>query len=306
MNNVITGVFNSLDPTVPHNAGSFRRLEVLLRENCIAGIPRFPTSCSVATTNIADRLVNITQAAFSQIGEGYGLAEGGTGMGPTYAVVSGVDWRRQGAPFVNQLIIASNGGPASPKNDGWLTYGLPVVAGLMYRDSVELDELKYPVKFKSMRVRTDSGGPGKFRGAPGLTAIYGPKNDPMTSIYLIDGHHNPAKGVRGGMSGAAGSAARIDREGSENPLPPIAEVVLKPGEFIVGYDSGGGGYGDPIERDPQSVLADVLDKWVSVEQAAATYGVLFTEHDGVVEVDVVATKQQRDALRKDDPRIQLK
>jgi len=298
MNNVITGVFNALDPTVPHNSGSFRRLEILLRENCIAGIPRFPTSCSVATTNIADRLVNITQSAFSQIGDGYGLAEGGTGMGPTYAVVSGADWRRQGAPFVNQLIIASNGGPASPKNDGWLTYGLPVVAGLMYRDSVELDELKYPIKFKSMRVRPDSGGPGRFRGAPGLTAMYGPKKDPMTSIYLIDGHHNPAKGVRGGMSGAAGSAAKLDREGGEAPLPPISEVVLKPGEFIVGNDSGGGGYGDPLDRDPERVQSDVLDQWVSIEQAKAIYGVCFKEQDGFSEIDQAATKAQREALRK--------
>ena len=82
MNNVITGIFNSIDPSVPHNAGSFRRINVLLRENCVAGIPRFPASCSVATTNVADRLVNITQAAFSQIGDGFGLAEGGIGLGP--------------------------------------------------------------------------------------------------------------------------------------------------------------------------------------------------------------------------------
>src|ERR1700720_497569 len=84
INNTVTGLFNSIDPGVPHNAGSFRRVTVLLRENCVVGIPRFPTSCSVATTNIGDRLVNITQAAFAQLGEGYGLAEGGVGMGPGY------------------------------------------------------------------------------------------------------------------------------------------------------------------------------------------------------------------------------
>ena len=102
---------------MPHNAGSFRRITVHLRENCVVGIPRFPTSCSVATTNIGDRLVNITQAAFAQLGEGYGLAEGGLGMGPGYGVISGGDFRRNGAPYVNQLFISANGGPGTPHND---------------------------------------------------------------------------------------------------------------------------------------------------------------------------------------------
>ena len=68
INNTVTGLFNSIDPGVPHNAGSFRRITVLLRENCVVGIPRFPTSCSVATTNIGDRLVNITQGIAVVVG----------------------------------------------------------------------------------------------------------------------------------------------------------------------------------------------------------------------------------------------
>lgn len=71
-NNVITGVSNSIDPDVPHNAGSFSRIKVLLREGCIAGVPRFPHSRSMATTNIADRLVCLTQAAFAELGEASG------------------------------------------------------------------------------------------------------------------------------------------------------------------------------------------------------------------------------------------
>ncbi|HEY6780974.1 MAG TPA: hydantoinase B/oxoprolinase family protein, partial [Thermoleophilaceae bacterium] len=60
--NVMIGLFNSIDPDIPHNAGTFRRVDVRLREGCIAGIPRFPHSCSMATTNVADRLVSLTQA----------------------------------------------------------------------------------------------------------------------------------------------------------------------------------------------------------------------------------------------------
>ena len=78
---------------------------VHLREGCIAGIPRFPHSCSMATTNVADRLVCITQAAFADLGEGFGLAEGAMGIGPSCAVVSGRRPRLGGAPYVNQIFL---------------------------------------------------------------------------------------------------------------------------------------------------------------------------------------------------------
>jgi N-methylhydantoinase B len=298
INNVVTGIFNSLDPGVPHNAGSFRRITVHLREGCVVGIPKFPTSCSVATTNVGDRLVNITQAAFAQIGDGFGLAEGGLGMGPPYAVISGNDFRKGGAPYVNQLIIGSNGGPGTPSTDGWVTYGLPVVAGLMYRDSVEIDEQKYPIHFQSMRLMTDAGGPGKFRGSPGARVVYGPKRDPMTVIFPLDGHHHPPKGVRGGHAGAAAYAAKIDREGVERRVPCVSAERLLPGEFIVGADTGGGGYGDPLERDPERVRGDVLEKWVSIEQAHDSYGVVFSGRidDESVAVDVAETAKLRGVL----------
>ena len=83
------GVFNSLDPEVPKNAGAFRRLRILLREGCIVGIPRHPTSCSVATTNLADRVANSVQAAVASLADGLGLAECGALIPPAAGVVSG-------------------------------------------------------------------------------------------------------------------------------------------------------------------------------------------------------------------------
>ena len=87
--NALCGVFNRIDSDVPHNAGSFKRVSVKLREGCVTGIPEFPMSCSMATTNIGDRIVNATQAAFAEFGKGYGLAEGSMGMGIGAAVISG-------------------------------------------------------------------------------------------------------------------------------------------------------------------------------------------------------------------------
>ena len=179
-NNAINGVFNSVEHDIPHNAGSLRRIDVRLRENCVAGIPRFPHSCSMATTNVAHWLVNLTQSAFAHLGDGYGLAEGGGAMSAAIAVVSGRDPRRGEARYVNQLILGVNGGPASARSDGWVMYGLPVVAGLMYRDSIELDELKHPMRVRSLRLVPDSGGAGRQRGAPGCEIVYGPTHDAMT------------------------------------------------------------------------------------------------------------------------------
>src|ERR1700730_13064270 len=67
------GVFNSLDPHVPKTSGAFRRLRILLREGCIVGIPRHPTSCSVATTNLADRVANAVESALWTPGPGGGI-----------------------------------------------------------------------------------------------------------------------------------------------------------------------------------------------------------------------------------------
>ncbi|NNL86409.1 MAG: hydantoinase B/oxoprolinase family protein [Myxococcales bacterium] len=271
--NAMCGVFNCLDPDIPHNEGSFRRIQVKLRENCVAGEPRFPHSCSMATTNIGDRIVNITQAAFAQIAYGHGLAEGSIGMGAGAAVISGKDHRRDGAPYINQEWVLVNGGPASSHTDGWVNYGLPVAAGLMYRGSIEVDESKFPMLFRSLRIVSGGGGAGTFRGAPGAEVVYGPRREPMTVVVSCDGQHNPPQGVHGGQPGPPAATYKIHRDGREEKLPGVTETVLAQGEWIRGVDAGGGGYGDPRKRDPERVLRDVREGWETPERASAVYGV---------------------------------
>ena len=93
----MVGIYNGiLDHTVPANAGSFRRLEILVRENCVVGIPRHPHSCSVATTNLADRVANPVQRGIAEIAPGFGMAETGPIMPPAMGVISGprpTQWR---------------------------------------------------------------------------------------------------------------------------------------------------------------------------------------------------------------------
>jgi N-methylhydantoinase B len=275
MNNCMTGFFNSIDPDIPHNAGTFRRVKVKLRENCVVGIPRFPHSCSVATTNVGERLVVTTQKTIADNWAGYGRAEGACGIGPGFAVVSGNDWRKGGAPYVNQKFLGSQGGPAGPEHDGWVTYGNSVTNGLMLRDSVEIDEQKYPVRITELRVRADSEGAGRRRGAPGTICVYGPKHDPMTAAYVTDGYRFPPRGTQGGGDAAASEPFLVRADGSVEPLDPIAQVDLQPGELLGHRLSGGGGYGDPRERAPELVREDVLARFVSFERACEVYCVAF-------------------------------
>jgi len=294
----LIGVLNCIDPNVPRNEGSFRRIRILLRDNCVVGIPRFPACTSMATSNVTNRLINATQRAFSMLGDGYGLAEGAASMGAGFGVVSGNDRRLGGAPFVNQLVIGNNGGPGSPHCDGWVTYCMPDAAASVMVDSVEIIEQKYPLIIRSLRLVEDSGGAGRHRGGPAGEITYGPLHDPMTVAYFAEMHEDPPKGTHGGKPGSASSVCKVTRDGREEPLPPIGLVELQPGEWIRGFEAGGGGYGNPLVRDPERVRHDVLEGWVSRTQARDVYGVLLSgERDwGTLHVDRAATALRRREL----------
>lgn len=295
INNSLTGVLNSLGEPIPCNAGMFRRVTVRLRENCVVGIPTFPTSVSMATTNVGDRLVNAGQSAVAEAAPGFGLAEGGSSMGPGFGVISGTDSRRD-EPFVNELVVISNGGPASPWADGWQNYGSPVIAGMMYRDSVEIDEQKYPILVRSIEVMCDTAGAGRHRGAPAQRVVYGPRADPVTVVYNTDASVHPPKGVNGGGDGSSALAARIAIDGSLTELPAVAVTTIEPGEWIVGVGNSGGGYGDPNEREPELVLDDVREGIVSPATAREVYGVAVdvTDEGGGWRIDESTTQTLRD------------
>lgn len=288
---VVGAIFNALEKDLPRNAGSFRRLRFTYAEESVVAAPRFPHSCSMGTTNVSERLVNITQSAFAQLGDGHGLAEGGTGLGAGMAVISGKDHRRGGAPFVNRMMLSTNGGPASPVADGWVNYAIPVIAGLMYRDSVEVDELKHPLRVNALSLVQDSAGAGRRRGAPAQTIDLTPTGNDVTAVISCDGQHTPPRGVAGGHDGTAGMTWRIGANGDAARLPNVVQVTLRKGEVLRGRDSAGGGYGSPLAREPARVLHDVLEDWESREKARDVYGVVFTGEidDETLAVDEAAT-----------------
>jgi len=299
----LIGVLNCIDPSVPRNEGSFRRIRILLKENCVVGIPKFPASTSMATSNVTNRLINATQRAFSMLGDGYGLAEGAASMGAGFGVVSGFDRRHGNEPYVNQMVIGNNGGPGAPGCDGWVTYCMPDAAASVMVDSAEIIEQKYPLIIRSLRLVEDTGGAGRFRGGPAGEIVYGPLHDVMTVAYFAEMHEDPPKGTRGGREGCRSQVSKIRQDGGEEPLPPIGLVELQPGEYIRGLESGGGGYGNPLERDPNRVRHDVLEGWITLPAARDTYGVVLKgkTEDGSLAVDGAATTALRRELAGQRP-----
>jgi N-methylhydantoinase B len=285
----MVGIFNSIDHTVPKNAGSFRRIKIHLRENCIAGIPLHPTSCSVATTGIADRVANSVQCAMAEIANGFGLAECGSVIPPAVGVVSGVD-PETNQPFVNQVFLGFSGGAAAPHADAWLSIAHVGNGGLCFHDSVELDELRQPLHVHCRYIKPDTEGAGEHRGAPSIYVEFGPRGTAFEVGYVSDGSINGAQGVRGGLKGGVANQQKRTRNGEIIGLDSFAQVRLEDGERIMSQSCGGGGYGDPFRREVASVRRDVIEGWVTPARARDVYGVVVTVAG---EVDDSATAARR-------------
>jgi N-methylhydantoinase B len=289
------GVLTCLGEDLPPNSGTLRRIRVLLRENCVVGIPRFPHSCSVATTNLTDVIVNVTQSAFAELEEGLGFAHGNYCNSAAAGVASGKDWRRNGEVYINQMFMMGGGGPASAEHDGMHYLFIPVAAGLLYRDSIEVNEQRFPVLVRHMKITTDSMGHGRRRGGPATEVVMGPRQDSMKILHVCNGLESAPKGVRGGTSAKLGSNVRMAKDGSEHRYPAVMVCDLGAGDLLQARDQGGGGYGPPLEREPERVLVDVAERYVSAETARSVYGVVIKGDvaNDSLEVDWPATSAAR-------------
>lgn len=293
----LIGILHNIDPSVPHNEGAFSRIEILLRFGSVVGIPKYPVGTGLATTNVADRLTTIIESAFAQLGMPYGVAEGCTGFGAA-SVISGTDWRHKNEPFVNQLIL-NGGGPAVYGYDGWINYGVAQDNGVLHQDSVEIDEQKYPIIFHEMEMVPDSGGCGQWRGAPAVDISIGARQNPVTFVFCNDQHFFPAEGVLGGTSARPSNLFKYNSETGETvDLPQMGEETIQPNEWFVAQNSTGGGYGDPLDRDPELVRWDVREEIVSLANARNIYGVVIDTKTEMYSVNYGETKKIRRILRE--------
>ena len=296
----VTGVLNRMPCDIPCNDGAMSQIKVKMREGCVIGKAKAPYSSSMATTNLADRVISGVQALMNKITSNKGMAEGGATQCPAVAVVSGTDWRKGDAPYVNQIFCGMTGGPAVNGYDGWITYQYPVTGGAMNWNSTEVLEQQYPFKVVSEEILPNSVGAGQFDSAPSCKFVMTACHDPVVCAYSCDGIANPPKGAAGGLDGHKSAAWKYklaEGEASRTELPPFAEPVITKKEAIVSESSSGGGYGDPLERDPELVCHRVREEWITKEFAAKTYGVVVDDSHEHFVPDVAATKKLREKLR---------
>ena len=134
-----------------------------------------------------------------------------------------------------------------------------------------------------------------MRGGAATEVIYGARQSPVTVVDICNGIHNVPRGVLGGHSSKPASNVVERVDGTEDALDNFFLVELQPGEWMRATDNGGGGYGPPVDRELSRVLDDVLEGYVSVEQARLAYGVVIT--GAVTDDDLAIDEPATQALR---------
>jgi N-methylhydantoinase B len=158
----------------------------------------------------------------------------------------------------------------------------------------EFIEMSFPIRLLNYALHPDSGGPGRYRGGCGVIREYEMLAAETTVATRLDNITCPAKGVGRGQPGRAGRVYAVGLDGREREIVPMSDGnVVRRGERLRVFTSGGGGWGDPLVRPVESVLTDVFGGFVSRQSAAEDYGVVL--RDGSFEVDAEATRRARAA-----------
>ena len=119
-------------------------------------------------------------------------------------------------------------------------------------------------------------------------------------VYTNDQHYFPAKGVLGGSSPRPSNVLKYKIATKETvQLPQLCEEVFEPGERCIGVNTSGGGYGDPLDRDPELVRWDVREEIISPKKAEEVYGVVLDTEPEQYAVDYEATERLRERLRNE-------
>ena len=198
--------------------------------------------------------------------------------------------------------LPAGGWGATPFNDGMNVTEDPL--GNCMNMPAETAELLFPIAYEAFELRTDSAGPGKYRG--GLGAIFKVR-------YLAEGALSMetartlagSPGVAGGQHSAVQRQIKIHTDGHQEVIGGLDEhgdwrnplLCAHPfgyGETFMFESTGGGGYGSPLEREPLQVLDDVLDEYISPRAAREVYGVIIDEQ--TLQIDHAATLAARARL----------
>ncbi len=282
----------AISPEVPHNEGSFRPVHVTAPPGCILNA-QHPAPVA-ARHLIGHFLPGLIFGALAQAMPERIIADGAASIWITM-----FRGQRVALPDPYTFMLFQCGGTgARPTKDGLNNVGFPSgVAGV----PAEVMESLTGLVVERREVRPDSAGPGKFRGGCGQYTTFVDRSGQTWSMSgMYDRLKFPANGLLGGGAGAPGLFELQDGR-SANPKELLFHAPRSRVETAL---PGGGGYGDPFERDPAAVLDDVLNGYVSIEAAARDYGVVIRSSQRADEqvsmprhftIDAVATADKRAA-----------
>lgn len=283
----IAGIYYTLisiiDPTIPVNDGCFRPVTLKIPSGCMMN-PVRPAPVAGGNVETSQRNVDVLMKVFSKIcPEKVPAASQGTMNNITIGgVVEGIPWT-----FYETVGGGSGGRPVSDGVDG-----IHVNMTNTMNTPIEVIETCLPLKFKAYRLRPDSGGAGMYRGGCGIERIWILTSSKATLSIMAERNKIPPWGLQGGKPGKTGEYTLVRGNGEKIKLPPKTTVEIYEGDMLIIRTPGGGGFGDPLERDPKGVIDDVANGLVSFKSAEIDYGVLLDENLQIIKLKRPAASLQ--------------
>ncbi|MCP8970096.1 hydantoinase B/oxoprolinase family protein [Ectobacillus ponti] len=271
------------DPAIMFNDGFYDVLHIKTPEESLLR-PKFPAALG-CRTHALSRLFDVLSGALS-IKTPQNSPAAGYGTSP-YFIYSGHD---QEGRYFNLMEVMYGGLPGRPIGDGLDGHSWwPAFVNI----PTEYLETYYPLRVELYETGMDSGGAGFHRGGNCNRKLYTCLAAGTVSIHDDRSSIQPW-GINGGEPGSSSHKTLIKKDGTRIELPSkIDNVVVEEGDQILFVTAGSGGWGDPLERDPQKVLLDVDRGLVSAEKALHSYGVV-TGQTG--EIDEQKTTEMRAKL----------
>ena len=285
----IYALISLIDPDMYVSSGLARGFAMTVREGSVLN-PRFPAPVNTYNPTV-HALVDAIFDAMSRVVPERARADGSGSR----SIILGGRSTTSGAPYVQYEIIAGGAG-ARARKDGMS--GITVNQSNARIAPIEIIESEFPTRVTRFELIADSGGAGEFRGGLGIRRDYLNLADARFSIRSMR-HVLPPNGCDGGRSGRTGDIRINPGSAQEKRLPTrYADYPLRACDAFRLDTPGGGGYGDPLMRDPERVLADVQDGAVTVEAAQRDYGVVVTGGAGSWAIDAQATRALRARMQE--------
>ena len=262
---VFMAIKSMFAPDIPNNDGCARPIVLSAPEGSVVNC-KFPAAVA-ARMQIGHFLTEIIYRAVSGVLPGSVIA----GSGGTPAAMNVFYGKRKGGKPWHSVIIRGGGMGAGAANDGNYVYIFPANGA---NTPVEIFESDTPLIVEKRELISDSGGPGRMKGGLGKREIFRIPDDeyapiPPVNLGIQAGRYSyPAQGLFDGKTGAKGQFLVNGAQGN-----PYGLTQLNPGDRVTIDAPGGGGYGNPLERDPELVVNDVIEGYISIESAKKDYGV---------------------------------